>query len=181
MAFYPKFQVFIAFAFRLPLVIFSSAHLRLFKQYLASSKPQLGVSASLVLRQAMLTYSLISATFPNLKSFMKSFSMGMGMPLPSKEPNGSYPNEFRLHTLRNASSRSRGLPLQGFPSIRIHWGQNVAGQQDRTVYREDYVAPENPMLSASDGDADNSNGKTENEWPVSRCGSQDIIIGKDKE
>ncbi|KAG6365773.1 hypothetical protein INS49_007384 [Diaporthe citri] len=67
-----KFQVFLAFAFRLPLIALSVAHLSLFEQYIKSASPLFEISGSLLLQQVTLTYSLISATIPNLKSFMKS-------------------------------------------------------------------------------------------------------------
>jgi hypothetical protein len=91
-----KLQVVVAFALRLPSVsrsrkIRNSAdsstrlaaiallHLHFIGNYVHSETPALSIVSVLVCQQVELCWSLISATIPNLKSFVKSFSCGFGL------------------------------------------------------------------------------------------------------
>lgn len=73
-----KFQVCLAFSFRFPLIVFAVLHLAYFNQYPSSEQPQFAVTNAVLFQQTMNSWALISATIPNLKAFMKSFSIGMG-------------------------------------------------------------------------------------------------------
>lgn len=98
-----KFQVFLAFAFRLPMVIITAFHLSSFNIQ-ESTEPQFVVATTLTLQQLMLTWSLISATIPNMKGFMQSFSVGMGVLRPNVTTNASYP----LQPLRSGPAADNG-------------------------------------------------------------------------
>lgn len=74
-----KSQVVLAFAFRLPLVALSALHLTYIYHLRNNNEPLLAVASALVVQQAMLTWSLVSATIPNMKRFMKSFDMEFGV------------------------------------------------------------------------------------------------------
>ncbi|KAF2180848.1 hypothetical protein K469DRAFT_444611, partial [Zopfia rhizophila CBS 207.26] len=76
---YIKIQVIVAFGFRLPVIGFAAAHLHYVSIYANSSNiPQAMISA-LVYQQFELFWSLLAATIPTLKAFMRSFNSGFGM------------------------------------------------------------------------------------------------------
>jgi hypothetical protein len=54
-------------------------HLHFIGNYVHSETPSLSIVAVLVCQQVELCWSIISATIPNLKSFVKSFSSGFGL------------------------------------------------------------------------------------------------------
>lgn len=74
-----KFQVLFAFAFRLPLIALSALHLSYVASLRTSDQPLLTVASPVAVKQAMLTWSLVSVTIPNMKRFMKSFDMDFGV------------------------------------------------------------------------------------------------------
>lgn len=59
----------------------SLVHLKYVSDYTMSSNPGVALVPVLVLLQVQLCWSLIAATVPNLKSFVKSFSSGFGIQL----------------------------------------------------------------------------------------------------
>lgn len=59
----------------------SIIHLHYVSEYTNSDNPGLALVPVLVVQQVQLCWSLISATIPNLKSFVKSFSSGFGIQL----------------------------------------------------------------------------------------------------
>ncbi|KAL7758360.1 hypothetical protein ACKLNR_012887 [Fusarium oxysporum f. sp. zingiberi] len=67
-----KCQVVMAFSFRIPLIALSAVHLAYTATYPASLEPQFAVTKALLCQQIMVAWSLISATVPNLKNFLKS-------------------------------------------------------------------------------------------------------------
>ncbi|KAF6530300.1 hypothetical protein HZS61_001612 [Fusarium oxysporum f. sp. conglutinans] len=72
-----KCQVVTAFSFRIPLIAISSVHLAYSQTYPSSLEPQFAVTNTLICQQVMIAWSLISATTPNLKNFLKSFSIDL--------------------------------------------------------------------------------------------------------
>jgi len=101
-----KIQVVIAFAFRLPIVILSALHFVRLTKYPAATQPLYSVTNTLVYQQAMLLWSLISATIPNLKAFMKSFSLDFGLGLAFSKSQKS--SDYQLHNLTIGSAQTRG-------------------------------------------------------------------------
>jgi hypothetical protein len=95
MPFKRKSQVVVAFAFRLPLVVFSALHFVHIKRYPTTDEPLYYVTGAIIQQQCMLLWSLISATIPNLKAFIQSFSLdfGMGMGLDTSQKSSSHPLE----------------------------------------------------------------------------------------
>lgn len=175
-----KFQVFLAFAFRLPLIAFSAAHLSLFDEYVRSTSPLFEISGSLLLQQVMLTYSLISATIPNLKSFMKSFSTGLGVSFGfmGKDP-GASSETYALQAFTTHSGRRRNKPPENFPSGSLYDGANEpsGGQQPRL--RPGSIQHEVLIHHSPDRTSENGSSATEDARGVSRCGSRDMIIKKE--
>ncbi|KAH7383932.1 hypothetical protein BKA66DRAFT_570121 [Pyrenochaeta sp. MPI-SDFR-AT-0127] len=93
-----KLQVAIAFGFRVPIIAFAAMHLHYVSQYANSTNVSKAIIPALVCQQFELLWSLLSATVPTLKAFMKSFNSGFGMEMDSPYGyksrhgnNGSYP------------------------------------------------------------------------------------------
>lgn len=102
MSFARKCQVAMVFSFRLLLIALSISHLVYFDKYPTSAQPQFAVASSLLFQQVMIVWSLISATVPNMKNFLKSFSIGMGFPLP---PDLSWYESNQSYQLQSLESR----------------------------------------------------------------------------
>lgn len=173
MSLYLKFQVFLAFAFRLPLIAFSAAHLSLFDQYIRSSSPLFDISGSLLLQQVMLTYSLISATIPNLKSFMKSLSTGLGVSFGFMDKDLDASSEaYALQTLTTHSGRRGNRSPEDLGALDLNCEQ-------RPRLRPGSVQHEVVIHHSPDGTSDRGSSMTEDGRGVSRCGSRDMIIKKE--
>ncbi|KIV81888.1 hypothetical protein PV11_04038 [Exophiala sideris] len=63
------------------LAALSIIHLKYISEYTTSKNPGIALVPALVLQQVELCWSLIAATIPNLKSFVKSFGSGFGIQL----------------------------------------------------------------------------------------------------
>jgi hypothetical protein len=74
-----KLQVLVVFAFRLPLVILASLFLKTWIQSLSSDNPGVDRTPAIIFQQAELCISLMAATIPCLKSFIRSFDTGSGV------------------------------------------------------------------------------------------------------
>ncbi|KAK7427305.1 hypothetical protein QQZ08_006242 [Neonectria magnoliae] len=129
MPFNRKYQVVVAFSFRIPLIALSAVHLVYFGKYPVSVEPQFAVTNSLLLQQAMIVWSIISATVPNLKSFLKSFSIGMGFPLPFGLSMYASSNAYALQSLDNHRSKATSFAAAGEESYR-------AGSQEMIINKD---------------------------------------------
>lgn len=107
MPFGMQFQVVAAFAFRAPLVAFSALHLAAVKEYQGSTEPQFAVTAALIFQQAIVSWSLISATIPNLGSFIKSFSMDLGVPMGRRRDGMGCHSVYALQTIGGSAVSGR--------------------------------------------------------------------------
>ncbi len=76
---YIKIQIAVAFGLRSPLIAFSALHLYYVSSYSNTANMSQAIVPALVLQQCELLWSLISATIPTLKAFMKAFNSGFGM------------------------------------------------------------------------------------------------------
>lgn len=180
MSLYLKFQVFLAFAFRLPLIALSASRLSLFKPYISSSSPLFEISGSLLLQQVMLTYSLISATIPNLKSFMKSFSTGLGVSFGFMDKVLDASSEsYALQAFTTHSGRRRDKPPEGLISGHIYDGadDSLPGQGPRL--RPGSIQHEVIIHHSPDTRSDHRSSATDDGRGISRCGSRDMIIKKE--
>ncbi|KAH3906018.1 hypothetical protein HBH56_212200 [Parastagonospora nodorum] len=74
-----KLQVISVFAFRLPLIPLASMSLRAWIQSLTGENPGAHRTPAIVFQQAELCVSLLAATLPCLKSFIRSFDTGSGV------------------------------------------------------------------------------------------------------
>ncbi len=172
-----KLQVIMAFAFRLPLIILAGIHLAYFNKYPSAAEPQFAVIDSLLFQQAMISWSLISATVPNLKNFLKSFSIGMGFPLAYDDTMTGSGGAYALRSFAN--SRSKGTASAaantGVVSTTISARRRSDGGDVRGPAAQDWPANQTtetqPYAASSRENVD--------EDANSRTGSQDMIINKE--
>lgn len=164
-----KAQVFVAFGIRLPSVSLSIGHLVYLGRAYSSNDPQLTITEALIFQQAMLVWSLVSATIPNMKGFMRTFSMEMGVSVP-KDPDGTYydrRNSIPLGTIGSGSNGRRRTAA---------WDDEEGQESAQSMFRPDVVqhtvlvehlGPSSQFISM------------DNELDLSETSSQDLIIRKD--
>lgn len=102
-----KLRVVLAFAFRLPVAVLSILFLHFFAESRHSSNPGVSISAAIIFQQAELGYSLIAATIPCLRSFIKSFDTGLGLTVTyASNPYGSsgYGGSYKMQSLAKGES-----------------------------------------------------------------------------
>ncbi|KAF2106570.1 hypothetical protein BDV96DRAFT_533619 [Lophiotrema nucula] len=115
---YIKLQVIVAFGFRLPVIGFAIAHLHYVSSYANSNNVSKDIIPALVYQQFELFWSLLAATIPTLKAFMRSFNSGFGMEIDldgygsAYGSNGTYP----LESLQNATSSNGAVVSR--PGVR---------------------------------------------------------------
>ncbi|KAG8674133.1 hypothetical protein FPOAC2_00108 [Fusarium poae] len=163
-----KWQVVAAFSFRLPLIGLAAVHVACANRYPLADEPQFAVTKTLMWQQIMVSWSLLSATSPNLKSFMASFNIGWGFPIAFDETNPDPSNSIALQELGKincpaittstvssvASSASTGRPCNWRPDVIAHQA-TITHESERTSLDD----------------------ITEEE--ISRTGSHEMIINKE--
>ncbi|EHY58391.1 hypothetical protein HRR83_007243 [Exophiala dermatitidis] len=163
MAFYMKSQVVLAFAFRLPVAALSIVHLKFISEYAGSSNPGVAMATVLVIQQVQLCWTLIAATVPNLKSFVKSFSSGFGIQLD--------PDSTRAYS----SGRYAGSNQYEMGSVNAN-----AGSKSRSANRSyNDVETQTHMPHQEPDDSTDSKPTTRDQASIDSAGSQDHIIRKD--
>ncbi|KAK7423508.1 hypothetical protein QQX98_000965 [Neonectria punicea] len=177
MSFNRKCQVAMAFSFRIPLIALSAVHLVYFRKYPASAEPQFAVTNSLLLQQAMIVWSIISATVPNLKNFLKSFSIGMGFPLAFDLSMYGSSNAYALQSFDNHRSKATSFAAAGAStSVSVHDRSESERSGRPHNWRPDQVSNQTTAAYHYGSDSqDNLPGEEESY----RAGSQEIIINKD--
>jgi hypothetical protein len=180
MSFTCKCQVVTAFSFRIPLIALSAIHLAYFDKYPASTEPQFAVTNSLLFQQAMIVWSLISATVPNLKNFLKSFSIGMGFPLASDFSMYGSSNVYALQSLQNnrskATSSAAAATAVASTSISVHDHSESEPRGRPHNWRPDQVSNQTTVAHCQ---GSNNQDSLSEEEGGSRTGSQEIIINKE--
>lgn len=177
-----KLQVIMAFAFRLPLIILAGIHLAYFNKYPSSAEPQFTVIDSLLFQQAMISWSLISATVPNLKNFLKSFSIGMGFPLAYDDTMTGSGGAYAMRSFPN--SRSKGTASAVANTGVVSTTISARRPSDSGNLRGGQAAHEWPADRASNQTMDTQPYATSSRENIdddanSRTGSQDMIINKE--
>lgn len=162
-----------AFSFRIPLIALSAAHLAYSGKYPASSEPQFAVTNSLICQQIMIAWSLISATVPNLKNFLKSFSIGMGFPVAFDLSMSGSSQVYALQLLGN--NRSVATSSAAAPTAVKSTSDSVARDQPHNR-RPEQVSNQ---TTAAHNSNSNSRDNLSEEGQGSRAGSQDMIINKE--
>ncbi|KAH6876836.1 hypothetical protein B0T10DRAFT_584820 [Thelonectria olida] len=175
-----KCQVVMAFSFRIPLIALSAIHLAYFGKYPGSAEPQFAVTNSLLVQQAMIAWSLVSATVPNLRNFLKSFSIGMGFPLASNLTTYGSSNVYALQSLQNhrpkATSSAAAATAVASTSVSVHNHSESEPRGGPHNWRLDQVS--NQTTAAHYHGSNNLEDLSE-EAGDSRTGSQDMIINKE--
>lgn len=170
-----KFQVVAAFAFRAPLVIFSAFHLASMKEYQFSTEPQFAVTTALLYQQVMVAWSLISATIPNLGSFIKSFSMGLGVPMGLERTGTGSHEVYALQTIGGSDVGGRPRETRNPASKRDVYSDGEDEGNDHATLR-----PDRAQYRANIVHSDRGNYTMGRRCP-SRSGSRELIIRKEVE
>jgi hypothetical protein len=175
MSLHHKLQVAIAFSFRLPLIALSAIHMTYLSKYPASSEPQFVIINSLIFQQIMIVWSLIAATVPNMKNFLKSFSIGLGFPWAFDSSDYGSSNAYPLQIL--SSSRSKHVPFAAAgasTSIWVHDKHNGEPRGRPQIWRPDRLSDQ----PAAEGHGRSANllAYMSDEEDSSRTGSQEKII-----
>ncbi|KAH7109401.1 hypothetical protein B0J13DRAFT_632370 [Dactylonectria estremocensis] len=180
MSFTRKCQVVIAFSFRIPLIALSAIHLAYFSKYPASAEPQFTVTNSVLFQQAMIVWSLISATVPNLKNFLKSFSIGMGFPLAFDLSMYGSSNMYTLQSLENnrskATSSAAAAATGASTSVSAHDHYDSEPRGRPHNWRPDQASNQTTVAHHYGG---NSRANPPGEDESARTGSQEMIINKE--
>lgn len=174
-----KFQVAMAFSFRIPLIAFSAIHLAYFGKYPDSAEPQFMVTNSLLLQQAMIVWSIISATVPNLKNFLKSFSIGMGFPIAFDLSMYGSSNMYALQSLENNRSKATSSAAAAggaSTSVSVHDRSESERRGRPQNWRPDRVSNQ---ATAAHNYRNNSRENLSEEGESYRNGSQEMIISKE--
>ncbi|KUI57214.1 hypothetical protein VP1G_04564 [Cytospora mali] len=151
-----KFHVFLAFSFRLPMVALSLLHLKYIHQYTKSPEPLFAITNPLLCQLGMLTWSLMSATIPNIKSFMRVFNFSMGM--------GTLDE-------RLAQQTPQGIALQ---SIRFRTRSTLNPHTETSYADESGLSPNRKTMNTY-----SDRGATDDEHSLRRNDSQELIIKKE--
>ncbi|KAJ3498432.1 hypothetical protein NLG97_g1134 [Lecanicillium saksenae] len=175
-----KLQVIMAFSFRLPLIILSAVHLAYFNKYPSSDQPQFAIIDSLLFQQAMISWSLISATVPNLKNFLKSFSIGMGFPLAYDDTMSGSGGAYVLRSFANNRSKTNGSVAanDGVVSTTISARRHSNSELHRQAGRDWHGDHDSNKTTETQHYATSSRENVDEETS-SRAGSQDMIINKE--
>ncbi|SPJ83935.1 uncharacterized protein FTOL_10451 [Fusarium torulosum] len=145
-----KCQIVMAFSFRLPLVAVSAVHLAYCRTYPTASEPQFAVTDALLWQQVMIAWSLISATVPNLKNFLKSFSIGMGFPVAFDLTMSGTTDAYALQSLGRSCSVTtsataiavKHTTYRASRGRHSNWSLDRVSNQRTTVYDRDNVSGE---------------------------------------
>lgn len=168
MKFKQKFQVILAFGFRLPMIALSLYHLHTVLYYHNSNNPQLAVTQSLLLLQAMLIWSLVSATIPNMRGFMKAFNSNFGMG--AVQAHGGQ-NAYPLRTIGGSATANGQIDTR----VSRRHRQSHIDSRPTSTFRPDNIQHITAIYHADGG----SDVTADDEQSVSRMGSHEMIIKKD--
>lgn len=181
-----KFQIIVAFSFRLPLLALSAVHLHSFAGYVDSPIPRLAITESLFWLQIIITWSLVSATIPNLRQLIMSFNTRFGMKTTRDGRQGEQTeNTYPLVTI-GGSSKASGPPGHGQVRTRESGGasQAAAAETDEETgchRREPSLRPDSVLhvFAIQRSESAGSESRAGEEHPVSRTGSRELIIKKE--
>lgn len=164
MSFKRKCQVVLAFSFRLPLIILSAIHYVHVTRFPPSAEPQFAATNSVLFLQVMVLWSFISATIPNLKNFMKSFSIGMGLPVTFDITGYGSGNMYAMHSMSKNKQKSSTTAS----AVGVTGGEFTSPQ----YRRPGGTSRSNTVIHNSENRDNMSDGEERN-------GSQELIINKE--
>ncbi|KAK8059153.1 hypothetical protein PG996_009083 [Apiospora saccharicola] len=184
-----RFHVSLAFSFRLFVVPLAALQLSYFKKEVAeSADAQFDIANSLLFQQVALIVSLISATIPNLRTFMKSINSGFSLPpLAIEETRGFALRTFGGSTMihgRSSGSNGRHNTSGNHTTMNKSFATS-SGSRDRD--RDNQAAAEEELSLRPDGVhhearishvRHTSDAASEQHSSINRSGSQERIITK---
>jgi hypothetical protein len=188
-----KARVVIAFAFRLPVAAFAMVFARLFTTVHKSPNPGVAVATAISWQQIQLSYSLISATIPCLKSFIKSFDTNFGHGDGSSTPayygshhsgTGQLGSRRRsIFDLKTAteSAHTESIKLNNFIPRKSNGDvkrNELYKKAEQKTEQEATLRPEKVKnsITISGGDEPRPDSRGSG---GSRCGSHEMIIRRD--
>lgn len=173
-----KTQVAVAFSFRLPLIAIAALHLHYVSKYNDAANTSQAIVPALVLQQCELLWSLISATIPTLKKFMRTFSSGFGMEIDLDSPYGyrSGPHDDKTYIL-GSNQRAEGFILPINPDTNACKSQVIVSttedpQSQVNMFHEEVSEPRGSCSRPQSGYTSHSSSremiiKREVEWQIS--------------
>lgn len=170
-----KFQVVMAFVFRLPMAALAFFHLRsVVHLTVESDQPRLAATESVALLQVTLTWSVMSATIPNLRGFVSSFTTRFGMmPQPAVLAFQASQNSFPLMTIGGTHMPGTGQARhRASRAIRLE-SDVLDSDDDEPTFRPD-IARNTTTIHANAG----SETTAEHEHYANENESQERIIRK---
>jgi hypothetical protein len=168
-----KYQVALAFSFRLPSIVASGVHLASVKDYPSSPEPQFAVTNALIAQQAMITWSLISATIPNMKTFLKSFSTGLSFPEGWGSLYNNSNNSYPLRSLHASSSAKRSF--RGGELLSSARDNPTSAASNRSLVLRPDPGEHNTTITY----IDNRAGMKEDEYGIERRQSEEMRIKRE--
>lgn len=159
-------QVILAFGLRLPVMGFAATHLHYVSNYAESTNVSQAMIPALVYQQFELFWSLLAATIPTLKAFMRSFNSGFGMEIDidgygsGYGSRGYYNGSFPLESLQHTTAPNGNVISK--PGTRASQKSNA-----------------NSRTGGPRGGAGSSRSEIQAVASVASDGSQELIIQKE--
>ncbi|KAH8725674.1 hypothetical protein GQ44DRAFT_652357 [Phaeosphaeriaceae sp. PMI808] len=125
MSVYLKIQVLTVFAFRLPLIALSGLVFKTWVSSLSAGNPGIHRTSAIIYQQVELCLSLMAATIPCLKSFIRSFDTGSGV----KANFGTSSNDHNSGYHTGSDSHTHGQSYQ-LSSIDQRKGDTTRSESD---------------------------------------------------
>ncbi|CAN8105078.1 unnamed protein product [Discula destructiva] len=157
------------------MIALSVLHLQSLNGLAQSKEPQLAVTTNLLYLQVMLAWSLVSATIPNMRSFMKSFDTRFGMPAATEAQRLT--NEFPLVTIGGTLS-TKGPTRKRVSRSTQMTPERYSGddeQASRPTFRPD-TARDIATITHADAESETM---VESGHYIGGNGSQEMIIKKE--
>lgn len=165
-----KVQIIVSFAFRIICIVFSVLHFYYVKNFVDYSNDGLNVVQAINMMQLGLCWSIISATIPTLKAFVKSFNSGFGLGVDTATAYfGSAPHSAARHNYELSKIKGAQQSQQQSHSSSVQVQQSA----NRSRVSADHEQP--VSKSSVDSDAQ-THDRTQS---ITSNGSQERIIRKD--
>ncbi|KAH7351401.1 hypothetical protein BKA66DRAFT_279790 [Pyrenochaeta sp. MPI-SDFR-AT-0127] len=180
MSVFLKLQVLAVFSFRIPLIALTGLFLKYWVRSLSSSNPGVDRSPAIIFQQSQLCVSLMAATIPCLKSFIRSFDTGSGV----KAGFGSS-NEYGSSGRTGSNALSNGnYQLSSLKRSKNDSSYSRSRADDdgdtRAILRTFTSARPSPPSTARETNANNGYKRQQHEPDRDSQGSrQELVIRRD--
>lgn len=156
-----KGQIILSFAFRLICIVFSVLHFHYVNEYANFSNDGLNIVQILNMMQLGLCWSIMSATIPTLKAFVKSFNSGFGLGVDvttayfASAPHSAARHNYELSKIKSAQhsqqhSHTTSIPDQIVTSRSLASPEPIPTTAKSSLSTEGH-APERPHSILSNG------------------------------